>query len=182
MVSTKKYRQKRSISRKRKGERMRPVPIIRVFGYGSLMSVRNLQQRLEKKITRSVFRLGKLKGWQRSFSKGGRDHVYLTLRKVAGIVTDGVLIDVTPPELAVLARHESGYALLDVTEGMVDYAPTDPPVYCFIAEPLEVIPEKISKIRRSYINTCLEGVPLADHKKWLAESCIPEGVIIAEED
>lgn len=161
---------------------MRQVPIIRVFGYGSLMSVRNLQQRLERKITRSVFRLGKLKGWQRSFSKGGRDHVYLTLRKVAGIATDGVLIDVTPPDLAVLTQHEPGYILLDVTEDMADYAPIDPPVYCFIAKPLETIPLKIFKIRRSYINICLERIPLAEHKKWLAESHIPEGVIISEED
>lgn len=166
----------------REGKQMRPVPTIRIFGYGSLLNLQNIRTRLLAK-TRFEVQSGELTGYQRTFSKWGRGHVYLTLRRMMGNVrVEGTLIDVDPIGFAILTRHEPGYELVDVTSLMLEYPSDSPRVYCYIAESLKEIPQEIVKIRRSYLNTCLGGVPPEKHEQWLHETHIPDGVVIAEED
>ncbi|MEK7099012.1 MAG: hypothetical protein AAB916_00670 [Patescibacteria group bacterium] len=109
--------------------------------------------------------------------------MYLTLRRMMGrVVVEGKLIDVDPIGFAVLTRYESGYELVDVTMLMLDYPSDAPRVYCYIGEELKEIPPEMAKIRRSYLTTCLGGVPPEKHEQWIKETHIPEGVAIAEED
>ena len=157
------------------------VPSIRIFGYGSLLNKDNVRERLSG---RSFdIQTGRLTGYQRTFSKRGRGHVYLTLRRMMGDVeVGGVLIDVDPIGFAVLTRYEPGYDLVDVTNLMLDYPEGSPHVYCYIGESLAVIPPEIAKIRGSYLQKCLRGVPQEKHFQWMCETHIPKGVVIAAED
>lgn len=156
------------------------VPMIRLFGYGSLLNTSNVRARLGERL--SVIQPGVLSGFQRSFSKRGRDHLYLTLRPAEGAVVEGVLIDVDPIGFAILTRYEPGYDLVDVTDRMSGYNPDEPRVYCYIAPELKEIPPEVAKIRRSYLTTCLGGVPSEKHDRWMHETHIPPDVVIAEED
>jgi len=159
---------------------MHPVPIIRIFGYGSLLNKENVQTRLSDQAF--AVQPGKLTGYQRTFSKRGREHVYLTLRRMEGMSVEGTLIDVDPIGFAILTRHEPGYDLVDVTRSMIDYPSDSPRVYCYIGASLKEIPSEIARIRRSYLDKCLGGVAPEKHSQWLKETHIPEGVVIAEED
>jgi len=185
-MDNKKVRKKKvSVSEKkiskRKDKQMRPVPTIRIFGYGSLLNEENVQSRLSGKTF--TMQPGKLTGYQRTFSKWGRGHVYLTLRRMMGNVeVEGVLIDVDPIGFAILTRYEPGYELVEVTTLMLDYPSDSPRVYCYIGESLKEIPPEIAKIRRSYLDKCLGGVASEKHSQWLEETHIPKGVVIAEED
>ena len=159
---------------------MHTIPVIRIFGYGSLLNEDNVRERLgQREFTTWP---GTLVGYQRTFNKWGRGHVYLTLRRDGAMKVEGVLIDVDPIGLAVLTRHEPGYDLVDVTASMGGYPSDAPRVYCYIGEELKEIPPEMAKIRRSYLATCLGGVPLEKHEQWMKETHIPESVTIAEED
>jgi len=156
------------------------TPIIRVFGYGSLLSEKTIQRRLPGQ---KIVRRATLDGCQRTFRKlGNNNHVYLTLRRDPHFSVTGALIDVSPPELAALTRSEPGYILVDITLDMRDYPPQEPRVYCFIAPPVEVVPNHLKSIAGSYIKTCLDGVPPEERRKWLEETEVPEGVTIAEDE
>lgn len=160
---------------------MHPVPTIRIFGYGSLLNLQNIRTRLSGK-ARFEAQSGELAGYQRTFSKWGRSHVYLTLRQMEGMSVEGALIDVNPIGFAILTRYEPGYELVDVTRKIADYPSDSPRVYCYIGESLKEIPPEVAKIRRSYLDRCLGGVPSEKHDQWLKETHIPEAVVIAEED
>ncbi len=108
--------------------------------------------------------------------------MYLTLRQMQGMAVEGTLIDVDPIGFAILTRYEPGYELVDITRSMADYPADAPRVYCYIGDSLNEIPPETRKIRRTYLDTCLGGVPPKRHSRWLEETHIPEGVIIAEED
>ena len=159
---------------------MELVPMIRLFGYGSLLNEENVRSRLGDR--EFAFQPGMLIGYQRSFTKWGRSHVYLTLRLDDEMLVEGVLIDVDPIGLAILTRHESGYDLVDVTSHVADSSVYSPHVYCFIGESLKAIPPEIAKIRGSYVRTCLGGVAPDKHRQWIFETHIPEGVTIVAED
>lgn len=156
------------------------IPSIRIFGYGSLLNVQNVRERLAGR--KFVSRPGMLGGYQRTFSKWGRGHVYLTLRRDEAMSVSGVLIDVDPIGFAILTRYEPGYDLVDVTGNMMRYDVSSPRVYCYIGESLAVIPPEIAKIRGSYLTKCLGGVSPEKHGAWMRETHIPEGVVIVAED
>lgn len=156
--------------------------MVRVFGYGSLLNPKTLRERFDGKITADAT----LRGYQRTFRKEGREHLYLTLREIEpdGNGVWGTLFDVTLPGFAKLARTEPGYDLLDVTDGLAGYPADAPQAWCFIAPPLgdEKIPPAKMRIRRSYLNRCLGGVPEPERELWLAETEIPSGVTIDEDE
>lgn len=159
---------------------MRETPVIRIFGYGSLLNEKNVRTRLSGRAF--TMRPGTLGGYQRTFSKWGRSHVYLTLRPIEGVTVEGVLIDVDPVGFAILTRYEPGYELVEITRGLADYGPDQPSAYCFIGGSLKEIPPEIAKIRRSYLDMCLGGVSPEKRDQWLRETHIPKGVVIAEDD
>lgn len=154
-------------------------PIIRIFGYGSLLNEKTIQRRLPGQ---KIVRRATLGGYQRTFRKLGNDHVYLTLRRQEDSAVTGTLIDVSPPKLTVLTRSEPGYTLVDVTSDMRDYPSEEPRIYCFIAPPVEVVPDHLKSIRESYLKTCLDGISQEERQKWMDETEIPEGVTVVEDE
>ena len=157
----------------------RPVPKIRLFGYGSLMSEKNLRARAP---SAQPVAWARASGWRAFFAKVGTNHVYLTIAPTGGEldITFGRLIDVDPPALAVLAQHEPGYRLVDVTDAIRDAGERET-TFAFIAE-VEPIPPAKARIKRSYINKCMAELPLEIREEWLARwGAIPEGVTIDED-
>ncbi|MDO8663642.1 MAG: gamma-glutamylcyclotransferase family protein [Candidatus Wildermuthbacteria bacterium] len=134
-----------------------------VFGYGSLMNKESLQSTLPGK---KIYGWAVLRDWRRKFNKPGLDHKYLNLVPADGNVqqTEGVLIEVTPEELAILKKREGGYKIVDVTKQIVDL-PKDAVVVAFIAPAFESLP-----IRKSYLEKVLASLPPEKRGQWLAET------------
>ena len=86
----------------------------------------------------------------------------------------GVLIPIDHDDLALLKEREREYECVDVSD-MLD-EPVEGVVYSFIA-PDVAYPGL--KIPRSYIMTCLGGVPEDFHESWLEETIIENEI---EED
>lgn len=157
---------------------MQKIQKIRILGYGSLLNPEEVGRRIDEKIAGYV----DLAGYTRTFRKLGRTHLYLTLKpsESNGLIR-GSLIDVTPAGLVKLAQREFGYELVEVTSKIKDYPAGDPPVWCFIAPPSEEISEQLLKIRKDYLECCLEGIPPEERKRWLEQSEIPPGVQITDD-
>lgn len=153
---------------------------IRIFGYGSLLSPKTLKDRFDGKILANAT----LFGYKRTFRKDGRNHMYLTVRPASGGGVWGTLFDVTLPQLVKLARTEPGYDLVDITIGLLGYPADAPQVWCFIAPALKdsEIPQEKARIRRSYLDRCLSGIPEPERERWLKETEIPSGVTIDEDE
>lgn len=156
---------------------------VRIFGYGSLLNPKTLKERFGGEISGHAT----LGGYERTFRKEGRSHLYLTIQEVNSESWSGVrgtLFDVTLPGLVKLGRTEPGYDLVDITDDLDGYPADAPPVWCFIAPPLEdgEIPLDKARIRRSYLNRCLAGIPETERKLWLTETEIPRGVVIDEDE
>ncbi|MDO8474179.1 MAG: gamma-glutamylcyclotransferase family protein [bacterium] len=134
-----------------------------VFGYGSLLNELEVQRTLPGK---AIFGHATLIGWRRKFNKGGLDHRYLNLVPANSEVrqVEGTLIEVTPAELAALARREPGYEMVDVTSQVVA-PPEDSVVLAFIAPSFEKL-----LVRRSYLERIRPGVPPEEWEQWLQET------------
>lgn len=84
------------------------------FAYGSNLDVDQMRERLDKP-TLHPAGVAELGGWSFAFNKHSTDG-----SDKANIVTDasgrvlGCLYDLTPADLAILARHEAGYTIRDV--------------------------------------------------------------------
>lgn len=163
---------------------MMQAPVIRIFGYGSLMNEKNLVKRAPS--GRRV-RWATLAGYEGVFAKPGNTHVYLTIAKKAGEQVFGALVDVDPPGLAALTKNEPGYELVDVTASVVEtdgkeYPPTEPRVYSYIAPVATRIRGDLAYIRRSYIEKCTVELPPPIRERWLAKLVtIPKGVKIDDD-
>lgn len=134
-----------------------------VFGYGSLLNEEDLAKTLPGK---TISGHAILKGWRRKFNKGGLTHRYLNLVP-SGPGTYGVkgtLIEVTPQELAALAKREPGYNMVDVTEQIVA-PPEDAVILAFIAPPFEELP-----VRRTYLERIRAGVRPEEWEQWLKDT------------
>lgn len=142
-----------------------------IFGYGSLMNPRSLQKTLPGK------RIGDgtdLIGYQRKFNFPAEGHLFLNIVPRKGKKVGGVAIPVTDGELKKIKKRETGYKCVDMTKRIMKKV--DGRVFAFIA-PDDNFPNL--RILRSYLNTCLNGIPEKERAKWLKETII-ENVI--EED
>lgn len=142
-----------------------------IFGYGSLMNQRSLEKTLPgKKIADRV----DLIGYQRKFNFPAESYLFLNIVPRAKYIMRGVLISVTDEELKTLKNRETGYECTEVTERIVETV--EGRVFAFTA-PDGNFPNL--KILRSYLNTCLKGVPEKEQAKWIEETIIENPI---EED
>ncbi len=142
-----------------------------VFGYGSLMNPRSMQKTLPDKTAKQ--RVG-LIGYQRKFNFAAEGHLFLNIVPRDGFVVKGVLVSVTNEELKRLKRREVGYDCVEVSDKVVSLVKGH--VFSFIA-PDKNFPNL--KILRSYLNTCLGGLPREERTKWIEETIIESEI---EED
>jgi hypothetical protein len=140
-----------------------------VFGYGSLMNARSLGLTIpgSRPTRRAV-----LQGYVRkcNFLNGANAYLNIALQEHA--LVRGTLIPVNKEELEALKLREFGYACVDVTS-RIEEAPQDgEPIYAFIAPDVACeVP-----VPRSYLLTCLGGVPEEERATWLEETIIPYGI------
>ena len=132
-----------------------------VFGYGTLLNKESLQDTLPGKEHSGWTNL---RGCKRVFNKASNTHAYINIRKESGSVVRGVLVEVNPSELALLAQRENGYVLVDVTSH-IDPLPEDAQVFAFIAPGMESLP-----VRGSFLKRVLKGVPEGERDRWIAET------------
>ena len=132
-----------------------------VFGYGTLLNEESLQDTLPGKEHSGW---ANLRGYKRVFNKASNTHAYINIREESGSVVRGVLVEVSPSELALLAQRESGYVLVDVTRH-TDPHPENAQVFAFIAPGMESLP-----VRGSFLRRVLKGVPKGERDQWIAET------------
>ncbi len=151
-----------------------------VFGYGSLMNLHSLWRTLPNK---QHVHVATLSGFRRKVNAPVGDYLYLNLVECHESKTNGVLIEVTDAELALLDAREIGYNHVDVTERVsilvdaADDTPTDLAdvrIFAFIA-PDQHHPDK--HILRSYLHTCIQGVPDEHRDQWLLDTEICNTVL-----
>lgn len=136
-----------------------------VFGYGSLMNPKSLQMTIPGG---RVERFSVLKGYRRKFNFLAGEYLYLNIvpEKKSSII--GAIIPVSEKELEMLKEREQGYTCVDVTKNIE--GATGGIVCVFIAPDINPLGKKIL---RSYIETCLRGVPEKNRAVWLQESILP---------
>ena len=135
---------------------------IYVFGYGSLMNPHSLAQTLPAK---RHARTATLSGYKRKVNAPVGDYLYMNIVRSDESQIEGVLIEVSREELAELQKREVGYDRVDVTNHLS--VSVDGRVFAFIA-PDRHFHDK--KILRSYLHTCMLGVPHDRREQWLKET------------
>ena len=135
---------------------------IYVFGYGSLMNPYSLARTLPAKRHAHT---ATLSGYRRKMNAPVGDYLYMNIVESDDAQIEGVLIEVSKKELAKLEKREVGYDQFDVTDRLS--IPIDGRVFAFIA-PDRHFHDK--KILRSYLHTCLLGVPHHRRDQWLQET------------
>ncbi len=142
-----------------------------VFGYGSLMNPKSLARTIPGE--REIFRT-RIKDYQRRMNVPYGEYLYLNIAPRENIEVSGVVIPVTSDELEMLKIREVGYDCVDVTDRLTDSF--DGVVYAFIAPDVFI---STLKVPRSYLLTCLGGVPEQERETWLAETILENEI---EED
>ncbi len=101
-------------------------------------------------------------------------HGYLSLNIIPRLrfIVKGVLIRISPSDLALLKRREVGYACKDVTSMITPKAKGR--IYAFIA-PHKQYPAL--KIPKSYMDICLGGVPKQERALWVRETIIENDIV-----
>ena len=137
-----------------------------IFGYGSLMNPQSLQKTLPgKTITRRVH----LNGYRRKFNVliPQKNCLALNIISEKDSVVEGVLIKVSDADIEDLKKREVGYTCADITADIREYV--DGRVLTFIA-PEGDYPD--AKILKSYLETCLGGVPADMRDEWLKKTIV----------
>jgi len=141
---------------------------IYIFGYGSLMNQGSLQKTLPGA---TIEKRAALLGYQRKFNFAAGNYVYLNIIPARNRQVDGVLIRVTEKMLKKLKQREKGYVCKDVTEQIAK--PVDGKIFVFRAPDRTCANKKILK---SYLETCLRGVPKIKKKKWTQETIMSAAI------
>ena len=135
-----------------------------VFGYGSLMNPESARKTLKRRVEA---RPATLLGYMRKCNAPVNGYLYMNLIPWVGGRVGGVLLLVSWRELAMLKVREVGYECVDVTRCIA--GPCVGATFAFIA-PDRTLPKL--KILKSYLDTCLEGVPLTERTRWLQETIV----------
>lgn len=137
-----------------------------VFGYGSLMNPLSLQKTLPGK---TIAQEAHLVGYRRKFNVfiPQANCLALNIIPAKDSVVEGVLILVSDDDIEYLKKREVGYICIDVTADIRERV--NGRVFTFIA-PKKDYPDV--KILKSYLDTCLGGVPRDKRTQWLKETII----------
>lgn len=163
-----------------------------VFVYGSLLSLKSLQRTLPEKEHHST---ALLNGYRRITSKLSSNGTVLFMNLIGQQFSSvkGKLVEVSPTEFEEITRREqehwlyrtvlrlfrlwNGYDIVDVTEAI---EPTpDGVVVAFIAPSNPNYRDYM--VLRSYLNTCLDGVPEDEQEAYIEETLLG-GAIIEDMD
>jgi cation transport regulator ChaC len=148
-----------------------------LFGYGSLLLQRSMEQTLGRPYTRKRYAC-KLHGWSRRwnalypnnryyFSTGGDERLYpasiayLNICR-ADVSVNGVLYVITEQELSAFDRREWIYDRVDVTRDLSECQVEGGVVWAYVAKPdytmNSIWPVEEAAIRASYIRIVEEGL------------------------
>jgi hypothetical protein len=134
-----------------------------VFAYGSLLNIHETKELTHpKKIYPCL-----IKGLKRSLNVDGKNHLVMGVKDVKTSQCNGILIQVTPEELANLQKRERLYQLKTIVKSRVEF-PYSPKiqfqaadeVLCFYPQVKYVLTRKalVTKtISTTYVNTCKKG-------------------------
>ena len=135
-----------------------------VFGYGSLINMKENGNELSHSDTRKVWPVT-VSGLKRSFNVAGRDSTYrvLGVKDVKTALCNGILIKVSSRELEYLVEREKLYTpkLLAHDRIIFNYNKTlklkkEDLVICFYPQPKYILAKKIP-LRENYLRICAEG-------------------------
>lgn len=138
-----------------------------IFGYGSLMNPTSLARTLPG-VRRT--RPATLPGYRRICNAPVNGYAYLNIASDPTSAVSGVLIPIDTRELELLKTREPGYVCTDVTVAVGVEQGT---VYTFIAPSVDY---PGLQVPRSYLATCLAGVPKEAQTQWLQETSMPYGI------
>jgi len=132
-----------------------------LFAYGSLMNPRSVAKTLSGE---RVTQRATLRGYRRKMNAPFDGYAYLNIVPDTASSVSGVLIPMTEAELELFSSREEGYEKVDVTEMLSSR--TEGEALAFIAPDIECR----FKVPRSYLMTCMSGVPETERAQWLAET------------
>lgn len=113
-----------------------------------------------------------LSGYQRKMNIPVQGYLYLNIVPNEQSTIEGVLIEVTDEEFVKVCEREVGYEPVDVSGRVTPLV--DAPAVVFVA-PDGAYPNLL--VPRSYIETCLRGVPMEKRESWVAETIIENEII-----
>lgn len=99
-----------------------------LFGYGSLINLRSLQNALKRRVNAEDVVQGYLLDYERVWGAAGdiayenlgvKRSLFLDVKKRNGAYVNGILVSVTDEEIANLDKREKGYERIDVSENVV---------------------------------------------------------------
>lgn len=139
---------------------------IYIFGYGSLL---NPASRARTFRERRVFTDVILHGYQRKLNATSElwDNIYMNIVPNDTMSIRGVVVEIPRIDFPKLLEREKGYEPVEVTSQLS--IPFTAPVFTFVAPDQ---PHGNKQAFQTYIDTCLGGVPMAEHEVWLSETII----------
>lgn len=152
-----------------------------IFAYGSLMNKKIVDARFPGI---EIIGWARLEGYQRSFRKKGRTHLFLTLVPNGASTVKGALLHITTHEqLDALKQSEPGYDLVDVTDRVHGFDAGHEKITVFIDREVatnarDSVSYQGMRVKRSYIEKCRAALDPLDRDIWLSESEFPDGVSI----
>lgn len=112
-----------------------------------------------------------LKGFERKTNVPFDGYAYLNIVPNPEKSIEGMLIRISEEEVSMFDIREEGYARVDVTVQLQE--PCDGRAIAFIAPDIDY---PNLQVPRSYLNTCLVGVPADRRDAWVTETNIPYGI------
>lgn len=140
-----------------------------IFGYGSLMNPKSLARTLPGP-RRTLPRT--LRDFQRIANVPVSGYAYLNVAEAPGRAVAGICIAISQKEWAALMEREPGYDAVDVS-ALLD-APVEGRAFAFMARQGT---RSDLPVPRSYLETCLRGVPEERRMQWMEETVIPNGIV-----
>lgn len=140
---------------------------IHIFGYGSLLNEASLRK---TSIEAEVVGWVTLRGYQRKMNAVSDEFPDVALNIIPNedMSIEGVLVKLPVADLEAMKRREVGYEMVEVTESI---HPADGEnIFTFVAPDVDEYFGR--KMDRSYLQTCLEGIPAEKRDRWLAETII----------
>ena len=138
-----------------------------VFAFGSLMSPASLRTTSQ---AAHIHGRDRLRGYQRKCNAVHKDFPDAAMNIVpnAAFSVSGVVVEFPQSDIPALYKRETGYEACDVTAALEqDYTS---PVFAFMAP--DALVTETDYVRRSYLDTCLDGVPDEEREQWLLETVV----------
>jgi gamma-glutamylcyclotransferase (GGCT)/AIG2-like uncharacterized protein YtfP len=140
--------------------------MIRIFAYGSLMNPRSLHKVVPGE---RAFTPATLRNYRRKCNAADEGRPYLAMNIVfaEGYSVEGYVLDFYEHEFSAILERERGYAQVNVAHLLTQKSKVS--VYAFVAPDK---PQTTGIVPRSYLLTCMMGIPREKRENWLADTLI----------